>query len=1141
MKKSHSSLSQINVLFFYFSFCLFIGMFCIGRLVLIQEVVGAKIVIQAFFIDLGVAVFIALLIKLLHRVHIVIASIILLFLSLFHIANMEMAVALNTYINIVDLHFATDVHFIRGTLSNLTFPWYSFFLLFSAILYLISLTRVGKKLPVRLKYLALGMFVLLLGIIILSPRGGQWLNSNLLWLSFTRSIVRTGGFTDYGLTSEINTDSVNLPPPRPENDIELYFHPPPSSNRNVLFVVLDGIPGVYVKQVQEWTGVKYPVVMKNLSRIAERSLIVPNFIAHNRQTIRGLYSLLSGDYPKLSITTPKIYEYMQLPRELRPPCLPKILASFGYTTVYLQAADLAFMSKNKFMPESGFQQVKGKEVFRYQHVPFGWGPDDKAFFEQAADFIENLDKTSKPWFVTLLNVGTHHPYAVPEEWENKFSSRKEAVIAYLDEAVGQFFDRLEQSGILNDTLLLITSDESHGVPGQPYGNYWGLAVVYSPESYHSVNPGTYGLIDIPYSVLDYLDLTEAFHSFPHYSIFRKQSTERPILFGAYFSEIKGVVKKRINPSCVKIFRSSNGELFSSEYEVEIVKGDAGKRASEELRDYQRVADSSLYNIERKDRVYVLLEDDEFIVRKNGSKLLSSGQYLDIPGGTTVTVELEATVRLEKGYDENGNNESIRLVLQMLQWYKKMPIPEIRIPILKDQDALRLSFSFYAEDSLLRVWAYLKAVSVNPSYATRLTIERFSIETEESDTEHEFRIDRFLIEKGEGKSGLEPVFHGTKGSSKRPIQQYQPCSKMARIDSNFGDQLDPDVMGSWFDGREWSITFRVGKLDRRFDRYILLVHFKSAGQGLDFTQDVRASLNQHPVACRWVDLKECEKEVLLFFSRTLLKENDINKIELLLAVSPKDEVEQQNFKLPTIVLRSSPPPIAHAGGGYRGLSYTNSIEALEENAASFTLFEIDFEWTKDHHLVGLHDWGAIFTRFYGFEAQGPLEYDTFRKLKSPLNITPVDLPSIKKFLSSNPAARIVTDVKSDNIEALYRIARFFPDFAERFIPQVYQPDGFSKAMEIGYTQVIWTLYQYRHVYDPVEIRSHVFSWKSKYNTEPFAVTMPVHAVESGIAKVVAEAGIPVYVHTINTCDEYIRLLRLGANSIYTDCLDITTCY
>src|SRR5687767_5898467 len=36
-----------------------------------------------------------------------------------------------------------------------------------------------------------------------------------------------------------------------------------------------------------------------------------------------------------------------------------------------------------------------------------------------------------------------------------------------------------------------------------------------------------------------------------------------------------------------------------------------------------------------------------------------------------------------------------------------------------------------------------------------------------------------------------------------------------------------------------------------------------------------------------------------------------------------------------------PAIAHAGGGYAGETYTNSIEALDANAAAYELFEIDF--------------------------------------------------------------------------------------------------------------------------------------------------------------------------------------------------------
>ena len=65
------------------------------------------------------------------------------------------------------------------------------------------------------------------------------------------------------------------------------------------------------------------------------------------------------------------------------------------------------------------------------------------------------------------------------------------------------------------------------------------------------------------------------------------------------------------------------------------------------------ADSSLFRCEEKNRTYTLLENDVFIVGRKESRLLSSGQYLDIPGGATVTVELEATVELIEEYRGRG--------------------------------------------------------------------------------------------------------------------------------------------------------------------------------------------------------------------------------------------------------------------------------------------------------------------------------------------------------------------------------------------------------------------------------------------------------------------------------------------------------
>jgi arylsulfatase A-like enzyme len=53
---------------------------------------------------------------------------------------------------------------------------------------------------------------------------------------------------------------------------------------------------------------------------------------------------------------------------------------------------------------------------------------------------------------------------------------------------------------------------------------------------------------------------------------------------------------------------------------------------------------------------------------------------------------------------------------------------------------------------------------------------------------------------------------------------------------------------------------------------------------------------------------------------------------------------------------SPAFVAHAGGGIKGRSYTNSLEALDENyRRGFRFFELDFNWTSDNQLVCIHDW------------------------------------------------------------------------------------------------------------------------------------------------------------------------------------------
>lgn len=310
--------------------------------------------------------------------------------------------------------------------------------------------------------------------------------------------------------------------------------PLPGKARNVLVIALEGIPGAYLDPVREQLGYRWPASpMPQLSRFAreQQAMHTPDYIVHHHQTIRGLYTLLCGDYDKLDGSTPKGVEMLSLPQQTRhTQCLPAQLQQHGYNTHFLQAADLVFMAKDKIMPHIGFGTVCGPScIKRKARLPFAWGLDDRTFLEGSADYIAKLNRQPQPWMLTLLTVGTHQPYSAPPSYLSRYPDEKMASVAYLDDAVTGLLTQLQKNGTLNNTLVIVTSDESQGIDDLRLASAWGLNLVFAPEraSLPRFHSGVYGNIDVTASVLDYLGLPPA--AVIGRSLFRHYNTPREIL------------------------------------------------------------------------------------------------------------------------------------------------------------------------------------------------------------------------------------------------------------------------------------------------------------------------------------------------------------------------------------------------------------------------------------------------------------------------------------------------------------------------------------------------------------------------------------------------------------------------------------
>ena len=431
------------------------------------------------------------------------------------VTSAELVSAVGRLPTTADLTYLFDAQFMENsTGGGLAHPWLPWALAAGVLAWLGSVWYSRGKPDVHLPRKVLALPMLLFGVHwgcqhLMPSDADQWRQYNLphqlLWAGVgdlqRRALERLGEkqqFTPLSTTGLAQSD--------------LHGHKllsSPGQARNVLVIALEGIPGAYIRANRQALHSSFDEdLMPKLSRWAKRGMNTPDYVLHTHQTIRGLYALLCGDYDKLANGTPKGME--MLTQNVRnQACLPAQLRHAGFATHYLQGAGLRFMAKDRIMPHIGFDSVHGQEWFNNKnYLPFPWGKDDRAFFEGAHKYVRQLRKQKQPWMLTLLTVGTHQPYSAPQRYLQRYGTAKQAAVAYLDDALDTFLVNLERQGVLKDTLVVITSDESHGIDGVRLASSWGFNLILAPEQTQlpHFKRGTYGHVDLATSLLDYFAL-----------------------------------------------------------------------------------------------------------------------------------------------------------------------------------------------------------------------------------------------------------------------------------------------------------------------------------------------------------------------------------------------------------------------------------------------------------------------------------------------------------------------------------------------------------------------------------------------------------------------------------------------------------
>jgi phosphoglycerol transferase MdoB-like AlkP superfamily enzyme len=507
---------------------------------------------------------------------------------------------------------------------------------------------------------------------------------------------------------------------------------PIDTTPNVILIMVEGASGAYLPSIAGVENAETATTMPKLDALAKDHILFSHVVSHQRQTNRGEYGVLCGDYPKLITDQSKMTE--QVYGSARR-CLPSLFRDAGYATVYIQSAPLGFMLKDQFMRKAGFEELIGDAWFRQSYARTDWGVDDKAFFEQALERVVELHREDRPFFATLLTVGTHHPYTFPESFTPEGVAGQQArAFRWADDAVEEFLVQLEQAGILRDTVVILTSDESAGMAQASSSSQrllsqsWSFVVVMLPEPQSVRVDELYGHVDLALSVADLLGMEDRAKDFIGRSMFRRYDTPRR-LFGGNTYARKVIMWEPTGGAvyCDEAFRDCTRAISESPFGPVTDTRTVSARTRRLVAEVARLTRSGRPDMTLSPGIALLSEDSMRVPAMDGKKLIVGGQYLRVPADTVVRVDFDlevlgdptATIELHQDVFMNGN----------LVFERK----GIR---LDGGDRWRLSYSFGAPDasSHLVVQLYVQTVAGEVTelrfHEASMSMTREPVESEE---------------------------------------------------------------------------------------------------------------------------------------------------------------------------------------------------------------------------------------------------------------------------------------------------------------------------------------------------------------------------------------------------------------------------
>ncbi|NLG82993.1 MAG: LTA synthase family protein [Bacilli bacterium] len=351
----------------------------------------------------------------------------------------------------------------------------------------------------KLNFLRTALFFFVFGIVLLAP--ANYSQAAKLW---NRPIVvQDFGLYNYHILDIIKSVDVFIEHEPDEDDYDTFLAYFQEKNRNAKTNEYTNIlKGKNIIVIHAESLENFLINLRVQDLEGNEVEVTPNF---NRLAREGLY--FSNFYSQQSIGTSADSEFVfntsLLPVNNGTVFLThfnrtyvttqSLLQDQGYVTMYMHGNNGSFWNRDVMYTVLGYDLFLDKSAYTFnENQTIGLGISDYEFFQQSISYLAN---TNEPYYATLITLTNHTPWmdvdkyvikengvevpdidceAISENFDKATTCRYLKSARYMDWALGEFLNEMENRDLLENTAVVVYGDHPAKLPKSEIETLFGL-------------------------------------------------------------------------------------------------------------------------------------------------------------------------------------------------------------------------------------------------------------------------------------------------------------------------------------------------------------------------------------------------------------------------------------------------------------------------------------------------------------------------------------------------------------------------------------------------------------------------------------------------------------------------------------------